>query len=109
MRLEDKVALITGASSGIGKESALLFAKEGAKIVAVDVNDSAGELTVSEIKAAGRQFGSQFRSTEPGGAQGRRSVAPPPLAGRGGPAAETRRIGSAREGLCAEAGSLPRN
>ena len=53
MRLEDKVALITGASSGIGKESALLFAKEGAKIVAVDVNDSGGEQTVSEIKAAG--------------------------------------------------------
>ena len=53
MRLEDKVALITGASSGIGKESALLFAKEGAKIVAVDVNDPEGEQTVSEIKAAG--------------------------------------------------------
>ena len=53
MRLDDKVALITGASSGIGKESALLFAKEGAKIVAVDVNDPEGEQTVSEIKAAG--------------------------------------------------------
>ena len=51
MRLENKVALITGASSGIGKESALLFAQEGAKIVAVDVNDA--EKTVSEIKAAG--------------------------------------------------------
>ena len=43
MRLENKVALITGASSGIGKESALLFAKEGAKIVAIDVNDADGE------------------------------------------------------------------
>ena len=53
MRLENKVALITGASSGIGKESALLFAQEGAKIVAVDVNDAEGEKTVSEIKAAG--------------------------------------------------------
>ena len=53
MRLENKVALITGASSGIGKESALLFAQEGAKIVAVDVNDAEGEKTVSEIKATG--------------------------------------------------------
>ena len=53
MRLENKVALITGASSGIGKESALLFAQEGAKIVAVDVNDPEGEKTVSEIKATG--------------------------------------------------------
>ena len=53
MRLENKVALITGASSGIGKESALLFAQEGAKIVAVDVNDAEGEKTVSEVKASG--------------------------------------------------------
>ena len=53
MRLENKVALITGASSGIGKESALLFAREGAKIVAIDVNDAEGEKTVLEIKATG--------------------------------------------------------
>jgi NAD(P)-dependent dehydrogenase (short-subunit alcohol dehydrogenase family) len=49
MRLEGKVALITGAGSGIGRETALLFAQEGAKIVAVDVNDETGQETVRLI------------------------------------------------------------
>lgn len=53
MRLKDKVALITGASSGIGRETALLFAEEGAKIVAVDVNDEEGFETVKQIKENG--------------------------------------------------------
>ncbi|WP_353095074.1 SDR family NAD(P)-dependent oxidoreductase [Tissierella praeacuta] len=35
MRLDEKIVLVTGASSGIGKEMALLFAKEGARVVAV--------------------------------------------------------------------------
>ena len=62
MRLENKVALITGASSGIGKETALLFAQEGANIVAVDVNDAEGEKTVSEIKATGELIQLNFYS-----------------------------------------------
>jgi NAD(P)-dependent dehydrogenase (short-subunit alcohol dehydrogenase family) len=53
MRLQDKVALITGAGGGIGRETALLFAKEGAAIVVVDVNDAAGNETVAQVTAAG--------------------------------------------------------
>jgi NAD(P)-dependent dehydrogenase (short-subunit alcohol dehydrogenase family) len=49
MRLKEKVALITGAGSGIGREAALLFAKEGAAIVAVDVNEQAARDTASAI------------------------------------------------------------
>ena len=53
MRLVNKVALITGAGSGIGREAALLFAKEGAQIAAVDVNDAGGKETVKMIEAMG--------------------------------------------------------
>lgn len=53
MRLEKKVALITGGGSGIGREASLLFAREGAAVVVVDVVDDAGRHTVDEIKAAG--------------------------------------------------------
>src|SRR5207244_13549389 len=52
MRLNDKVALITGAGSGIGREAALLFAKEGAAIVVVDVNDQAARDTAALIDKA---------------------------------------------------------
>src|SRR5574342_29164 len=53
MRLDGKVALITGAGSGIGRESALLFASEGAAVVVVDIQDKDGEETVAAVKAAG--------------------------------------------------------
>jgi NAD(P)-dependent dehydrogenase (short-subunit alcohol dehydrogenase family) len=53
MRLANKVALITGAGGGIGGESALLFAAEGASVVVVDVADKAGEETVARVKKAG--------------------------------------------------------
>ena len=53
MRLENKVALITGASSGIGRETSVLFASEGARVVAVDINDAAGEETIQMIHDAG--------------------------------------------------------
>jgi NAD(P)-dependent dehydrogenase (short-subunit alcohol dehydrogenase family) len=53
MRLDNKVALITGASSGIGRETSVLFAQEGAKVVAVDINDAGGEETVHMIQQAG--------------------------------------------------------
>jgi len=53
MRLKDKVAIITGAGSGIGKASAELFAKEGAKIVLADINPETGMEVTEEIKSAG--------------------------------------------------------
>jgi NAD(P)-dependent dehydrogenase (short-subunit alcohol dehydrogenase family) len=53
MRLIDKVTLITGAASGIGKSTALLFAQEGAVVIVNDLDDLKGHETVDEIKAAG--------------------------------------------------------
>jgi 3-oxoacyl-[acyl-carrier protein] reductase len=53
MRLKDKVALITGGGSGIGRASALLFAQEGAKIVVADVDEKGGRETVDTIEQRG--------------------------------------------------------
>ena len=50
-RLEGKVALITGAGSGIGRESALLFARYGASVVAVDVEIAAARDTVAALES----------------------------------------------------------
>ncbi len=53
MRLEGKVALITGAASGMGRTAARLFAAEGASVVIADVTQALGEEAVQEIKTRG--------------------------------------------------------
>jgi len=53
MRLANKVALITGGGSGIGKASCLIFAREGAKVVVVDLKKDTAQATVDEIRKAG--------------------------------------------------------
>lgn len=55
MQLKDKVAFITGSASGIGKEIAMLYAREGAKIVIADLNKDAAEATAAELKASGAE------------------------------------------------------
>ncbi len=55
MKLEGKVALITGAGSGIGQAIALRFAKEGADIAVNDINLAAAEKTVESVKSLGRR------------------------------------------------------
>ena len=52
MRLNDQVAIVTGAGSGIGKESALLFAAEGADVVCVDLKVDTAEATAAAIRDA---------------------------------------------------------
>lgn len=53
MKFKNKVALVTGASSGIGRVTALLFAQKGAKVIVSDVNEIGGKETVAQIKSAG--------------------------------------------------------
>ena len=48
--LKDKVALITGTAGGIGRASALLFAREGAKLITADVVSDGGEQTLEMVK-----------------------------------------------------------
>ena len=55
MRLKDKVAIITGAASGIGKEIAIVFAREGAKIAIADINQKAADATAKELDPTGKR------------------------------------------------------
>jgi 3-hydroxybutyrate dehydrogenase len=55
MRLKDKVAVITGAASGIGKEIAVIFAREGAKVAIADLDQNAADATAREIDSTGQR------------------------------------------------------
>src|SRR5271167_2067348 len=55
MKLKDRVAIVTGAGSGIGQASALLFAAEGAKVAVVDLKPDAVRATAEQIERAGGQ------------------------------------------------------
>ena len=53
MKLQGRVAIVTGAASGIGRASATAFAREGARVVAVDIDKRNGEETAAMIAALG--------------------------------------------------------
>jgi len=54
MKLQDKVCIVTGAASGIGKEIAFTYAREGGKVVIADMNKAAAQAVADELKAQGR-------------------------------------------------------
>ena len=53
MLMKDKVAVVTGGATGIGRASAILLAKEGAKVVIADINDAEVASAVEAIRSAG--------------------------------------------------------
>ncbi|MDR3419373.1 MAG: glucose 1-dehydrogenase [Nevskia sp.] len=63
-RVQDKVAIITGAASGVGREDAILLAKEGAKVVLTDLNEEAGRAVAQQIGAEQALFVRQDITSE---------------------------------------------
>jgi NAD(P)-dependent dehydrogenase (short-subunit alcohol dehydrogenase family) len=55
-RLKNKVCIITGTGSGMGRAAALMFAREGAKVVGCDINPDSGKATLEAVKSAGGQM-----------------------------------------------------
>ena len=55
MKLKDKIAIVTGAASGIGKQIAATFAREGAKVAIADLDAKAAEAAAAELRGAGGQ------------------------------------------------------
>lgn len=60
--IQDKVVLVTGAGSGIGRASAIMFARRGAKVIAVDINEHQGEETLKQLKEISSE--SMFRQVD---------------------------------------------
>ena len=54
MRLEDKVIIVTGAAGGLGRQYAIRFAKEGAKLTVADIQDTAQTAELCRAEGAGR-------------------------------------------------------
>ena len=54
MRLQDKVCIITGAGSGMGRVATRMFCGQGARVIAVDVSEGPGEETVAQARATGK-------------------------------------------------------
>ena len=74
MRLADKVCVITGAGSGMGRVAAELFAREGAKVVVADFDEQAAAITTAEsLEGPGGLHPLQFTALD-GGAVHRRSA-----------------------------------